>query len=133
MSELTGRTAQVPAYTGPLVAVGVDETVDHPEYDSVAPVNLTALRYGRWSEVSALANVVDDLVGLNPDARLEIARLLWTCLAVGAVEAAAASLGASVDIEAVGADGDSDGRRPHLHRGEDRAGGGRPARRTWPS
>lgn len=98
VSELTGRTAQVPQYTGPTPAAGVDESADHGEYDSVAPVNLTALRYGRWSEVSALANVVDDLHGLNRMHAWAVARDL-DALAVSAVEDAASSLGVSVDIE----------------------------------
>lgn len=99
VSELTGRTAQVPAYTGPTPAAGLDESTDHGEYDSVAPVNLTALRYGRWSEVSALANVVDDLLGLNRMHAWGIARDLDS-LAVDAVESAASSLGASADLDA---------------------------------
>ncbi len=98
VSELTGRTAQVPAYTGPTAAAGADEGTDHAEYDAVAPVNLTALRYGRWSEVSALANVVDDLHSLNRMHAWGIARDL-DALAVAAVEDAASSLGMSVDIE----------------------------------
>jgi len=98
VSELTGKTAQVPAYTGPTAAAGADEGVDHGDYDAVAPVNLTALRYGRWSEVSALANVVDDLHGLNRMHAWGIARDL-DALAVSAVEDAAASLGVSVDLE----------------------------------
>ena len=98
VSKLTGRTAQVPAYTGPTPAAGVDEDTEHGEYDAVAPVNLTALRYGRWSEVSALANVVDDLVGLNRMHAWGIARDLDS-LAVAAVEGAAGMLGVSVDIE----------------------------------
>lgn len=98
VSELTGRTAQIPAYTGPTAAAGADEGTDHGEYDAVAPVNLTALRYGRWSEVSALANVVDDLIGLNQMHSWGIARDL-DALAVQAVQAAAGSLGVSVDIE----------------------------------
>lgn len=92
VSELTGKTAQVPAYTGPTAAAGADEGVDHGEYDSVAPVNLTALRYGRWSEVSALANVVDDLIGLNQMHSWAIARDL-DAMAVAAIESAAGSLG----------------------------------------
>ena len=59
--------------------------------------NLTALRYGRWSEVSALANVVDDLIGLNRMHAWGVARDLDR-LAVSAVEAAAASLGVGAGI-----------------------------------
>lgn len=99
VSPLTGRTAQVPAYTGPTAAAGVDETTEHGEYDSIAPVNLTALRYGRWSDVSALANQVDELTGLNVMHATGIARDLDR-LAVQAVEGVAQSLGVSVDIPA---------------------------------
>ncbi|OBG83612.1 hypothetical protein A5698_06440 [Mycobacterium sp. E136] len=98
VSQLTGRTAQVPKYTGPTAAAGVDETTDHGEYDTVEPVNLTALRYGRWSDVSALANVVDDLIGLNRMHAWAIARDL-DLMAVAAVEDAAASAGVSADLE----------------------------------
>ena len=98
VSQLNGRTAQVPAYTGPTAAAGVDEDTDHGEYDAVAPIDLTALRYGRWSDVSALANVVDDLVGLNRMHSWGIARDL-DALAVAAVEGAAGWMGVSVDIE----------------------------------
>jgi hypothetical protein len=98
VSELTGRTAQVPAYTGPTAAAGADESTDHGEYDAVAPVNLTALRYGRWSEVSALANVVDDLIGLNQMHAWGVARDL-DAVAVAAVQTAAGFLGVSADIE----------------------------------
>ncbi|OBI78208.1 hypothetical protein [Mycobacterium sp. E740] len=102
VSELTGRTAQVPHFTGPTATAGAGETADHPEYDAVDPVNLTALRYGRWSDVSALANVVDDLIGLNRMHSWGIARDL-DAVAVDAVEAAGAlnSLGVSAgEIEA---------------------------------
>jgi len=99
VSQLTGRTAQVPQYTGPTATAGVDEDTDHGEFDTVTPVDLTALRYGRWSDVSALANVTDDLIGLNRMHSWGVARDL-DLMAVAAVEGAAASLGVSVDIEA---------------------------------
>ncbi|MCF6386030.1 hypothetical protein L2K20_03500 [Mycobacterium sp. MBM] len=92
VSELTGRTAQVPQYTGPTAAAGADETVDHGEYDAVAPLNLTALRYGRWSDVSALADQVDELTGLSAMHGWAIARDL-DAMAVAAIESAAGSLG----------------------------------------
>ncbi|SCX27228.1 hypothetical protein [Mycolicibacterium fluoranthenivorans] len=98
VSPLTGRTAQVPSYTGPTGAAGVDEGVDHGEYDSVNPVSLTALRYGRWSEVSALADQVDELTGLNQMHAWGIARDLDK-LAVAAVEGSASFQGVSVDIQ----------------------------------
>lgn len=92
VSELNGRTAQVPQFTGPTAAAGVDETVDHGEYDAVAPVNLSALRYGRWSDVSALADQVDELTGLSAMHGWAIARDL-DAMAVAAIESAAGSLG----------------------------------------
>ncbi|MGK2852645.1 MAG: hypothetical protein ACSLE3_00840, partial [Microbacteriaceae bacterium] len=98
VSKLTGRTAQVPRYGPPLAAAGVDETVEHPEYDDVSPLNLTALRYGRWSEVSALADQVDDLTALSKMHGWAIARDLDR-LAVTAVEGAAALLGVAVDLD----------------------------------
>lgn len=90
ITELTGKTAQVPQYTGPAPAAGVDEGVNHGEYDAVNPVNLTALRYGRWSEVSALANELDDLRGIQQMQAWGIARDL-DLLAVTAIQTAAST------------------------------------------
>ena len=90
VSELTGRTAQVPAYTGPTAAAGVDESTAHGEYDAINPVSLTGLRYGRWTLVSALANVVDDLRGINMMHAWAVARDL-DLLAVTAVQTAAST------------------------------------------
>lgn len=98
VSPLVGRTAQAPKYTGPTAAAGVDENTNHPEFDDVAPVNLTAARYGRWSDVSALANAVDELTGLNAMHSWGIARDL-DLMAVAAVEDAADDLGVSVDLD----------------------------------
>lgn len=92
VSELTGKTAQVPQYVGPTAAAGADEGVDHGEYDTVTPVSLVALRYGRWSEVSALADQVDELTGLSAMHGWAIARDL-DAMAVAAIESAAGSLG----------------------------------------
>ena len=108
---MTGRTAQVPAYTGPLVAVGVDETVDHPEYDSVAPVNLTALRYGRWSAGVGTRQRGRRPRRIEPHARLGNSAGLgraWRWCGGGGGSVAG---GVRVDIEESSADGDSDGRR----------------------
>lgn len=99
VSELTGRTAQTPSFTGPTGAAGVDESTAHGEYDAIAPVNLTGLRYGRWTLVSALANVVDDLRSVNAMHAWGIARDL-DLLAVTAVQTAASTpavLGADLD------------------------------------
>ncbi|WP_373138285.1 hypothetical protein [Mycobacterium marinum] len=99
VSPLTGRTAQVPAYTGPTAAAGADESTNHGEYDDVAPVTLTALRYGRWTAVSSLANVVDDLLGINQMHGWGIARDL-DGVAVAAIETAAGTPGTvGVDLE----------------------------------
>lgn len=98
VSELAGRTAQIPAYTGPAAAAGVDESTAHPEYDAIAPVTLTALRYGRWSEVSALADAVDDLRGIQQMQSWGIARDL-DLLAVAAIETAASTPAALVDLD----------------------------------
>lgn len=101
VSELTGRTAQVPQYTGPSGAAGVDENTTHGEYDAIAPVNLTGLRYGRWSDVSALANELDELSGINAMHSWGIARDL-DLLAVTAVQTAAGTpvvLGADLEAQ----------------------------------
>lgn len=90
VSPLTGKTAQVPQYTGPAGASGADEAVAHGEYDTVNPVSLSALRFGRWTNVSALANVVDDLSGVNQMHAWGIARDLDK-LAVAAIETAAST------------------------------------------
>lgn len=97
ISPLVGRTAQVPRYVAPDAAVGVGESGDHPEFDDVTPINLTAARYGRWTGVSALADQVDELSAINVMHATGIARDLDR-LAVQAVEAAADSLGVSVDV-----------------------------------
>jgi hypothetical protein len=98
VSELTGKTAQVPVYSAPAAAAGVDEGADHGEYDAVDPANLTALRYGRWSEVSALANVVDDLSGLNRMHAWGISRDL-DAMAVAAIQTAAGSAAVLTALE----------------------------------
>ena len=49
-------------------------------YDGINPVSLTALRYGRWTEVSALANVVDDLRGINQMHARGASLAILTCL-----------------------------------------------------
>ena len=98
VSELTGRTAQVPAYTGPTGAAGVDESTAHGEYDAINPVSLTGLRYGRWTLVSALANVVDDLRGINQMHAWGIARDL-DLLAVTAVQTAASTPAVLDDLD----------------------------------
>ena len=90
VSELVGRTATVPAYTGPVGGAGKDEATAHTEFDAIDPISLTGLRYGRWTLVSALANVVDDLRGINAMHAWGIARDL-DLLAVNAIQTAAST------------------------------------------
>ena len=91
VTELTGRTAQVPQYTAPSGAAGADEATAHPEYDAIGPVNLTALRYGRWTDVSSIGNELDDLfLGVNQMHAWGIARDL-DLLAVTAIQTAAST------------------------------------------
>lgn len=90
VAELTGRTAQTPVYTGPTGAAGVDESTAHGEFDAVNPATLTGLRYGRWTQVSALANVVDDLRSISQMHSWGIARDL-DLLAVSAIQTAAST------------------------------------------
>lgn len=101
VSELTGRTAQVPQYTAPSGAAGVDENTNHPEYDAIAPVSLTALRHGRWSDASSIANELDDLSAVNQLHGWGIARDL-DLVAVTAIQTAAGTpvvLGADLEAQ----------------------------------
>jgi hypothetical protein len=73
-SQLTGATAQMPSITLPDGAAGVAETVNHGEFDAAAVANLTALRYGRWTDVTSFVDEFDDLNGLNQAHAVGIAR-----------------------------------------------------------
>ena len=95
--EVVETRARVTAASD-LGAAFVDEGTAHGEYDAIAPVSLTALRYGRWSDVSALANEVDDLRGVNQMHAWGIARDL-DLLAVAAVETAAGTAAVLTDLE----------------------------------
>lgn len=64
VQTLTGVSAVMPAYTLPASAAGVNESTAHGEYDSVVDVPLSALRYGRWTSVSAAASQFDSLSGI---------------------------------------------------------------------
>lgn len=98
VSLLTGRRAELPSYTGPTGAAGSDENTAHGEYFAVDPVSLTAARYGRWTNVSSLVNVVDDLVGINQMHAWGIARD-FDLLAVTAVQTAAGAPATLVSLE----------------------------------
>jgi hypothetical protein len=55
----------LPAYTAPVAAAGADEGTNSGEYDTISPLTLGGLRYGRWTNVSSLVFAVDDLAPIN--------------------------------------------------------------------
>ncbi|BBZ03605.1 hypothetical protein MCHIJ_30420 [Mycolicibacterium chitae] len=90
VQQLTGDKAVLAQYTLPSGASGVDEVTPHGEYDDVVDVPLTAVRYGRWSKVSAAVDQFVTLEGLSNAHAVGIARDL-DLSAVSAIESAAAS------------------------------------------
>lgn len=64
VQTLTGVAAVMPTFTLPTSAAGVNESTAHGEYDSVVDLPLSALRYGRWTAVSAAAAQFDSLSGI---------------------------------------------------------------------
>jgi hypothetical protein len=96
VTPLTGKTASVPKYTGPTGAAGAAEGSNHGEFDSVEVVNLTAARFGRWTDVSSVVNELDDLQGINAMHGWGIARDL-DLLAVDAIETAASTPATPLD------------------------------------
>ncbi|WP_229479984.1 hypothetical protein, partial [Mycolicibacterium mageritense] len=88
VQTLTGVAATMAQYTLPAAAPGVNETSQHGEYDSVVDVPLTAVRYGRWSAVSAAVKAFDPLSGLVNAHSIGIGKDLDK-LAVGNIETAA--------------------------------------------
>jgi hypothetical protein len=60
-APLTGATAQHPSVTFPTAAAGVTEAANAPEYDTIDVGNLSALRYGRWTQVTSFVDAFDDL------------------------------------------------------------------------
>lgn len=98
--DLTGMTASMPSYTIPAGAAGAAETATHGEYDSVTPENLTAVRYGRWSKVTAGVDAFDELSGIQYAHAAGIARDL-DLACVSAVETAAGTPLAFVDAASV--------------------------------
>jgi hypothetical protein len=73
-SPLTGSTAQLASLTLPAGAAGVAEGATHTEYDTIDPVNLSTLRYGRWTQVTSFVNAFDDLTAINKAHSIGIAR-----------------------------------------------------------
>lgn len=88
VQALTGIAATMAQYTLPAAAAGVNETSQHGEYDSVVDVPLTAVRYGRWSAVSAAVKEFNPLSGLINAHAIGIGKDLDK-LAVGNIETAA--------------------------------------------
>jgi hypothetical protein len=73
-SPLTGATAQLSSLTLPAGAAGVAEGAAHIEYDTIDPVNLSTLRYGRWTQVTSFVDAFDDLTAINQAQAIGIAR-----------------------------------------------------------
>jgi hypothetical protein len=73
-SPLTGATAQMPSLTLPAGAAGAAEGTAHGEYDTIDPVNLSTLRYGRWTQVTSFVDAFDDLTAINRAHAIGIAR-----------------------------------------------------------
>jgi hypothetical protein len=62
---LTGATAQMPSLTLPAGVAGVTEAANHTEFDTVDVASLSALRYGRWSDVTSFVDEFTDIEALN--------------------------------------------------------------------
>jgi hypothetical protein len=90
-SGLTGMTAQMPSVTLPAGAAGVNESTAHGEFDAVDVANLSALRYGRWSNVTPAVDAFDDLRVINRAHAVGVARDL-NLLDVTAIQTAAGSV-----------------------------------------
>jgi hypothetical protein len=95
---LTGATAQMPSLTLPAGSAGVAESVAHAEFTAADLVNLSTLRYGRWSEVTSFVSTFTDLAAMNGAHAVGIARdlnlvdLTAIQTAAGTVTAFSASL-----------------------------------------
>ncbi|MCV7191487.1 hypothetical protein [Mycolicibacterium brumae] len=74
VDALTGVQAVMPTFTLPSAAVGVAESAAHTEFDGVVDLPLTALRYGRWTQVSAAASEFTSLSGIVNAHAIAIAR-----------------------------------------------------------
>ena len=88
VNALHGDTAHVPSFTLPTGVAGVAESSSHDEYDDVVPVELTAVRHGRWSKVTAAVDAFDSLAGLSNMHAVGIARGI-DLAAIGDIEEAA--------------------------------------------
>jgi hypothetical protein len=91
VGELTGATAQMPSLTLPAGSAGVAEGTAHGEFTASDVVNLTTLRYGRWSEVTSFLNQFTSISSLNGAHAVAIARDL-NLLDITAIQTAAGSV-----------------------------------------
>ena len=98
-SPLKGRTATVPSFTLPASAAGADEGTNSGEYDTIDPAALTALRYGRWSEVGGAADVFDDLASISDAHAIGIARDINKADATALETAAGAAVAFTASID----------------------------------
>jgi hypothetical protein len=98
VSPLTGSTAQLASLTLPAGAAGAAEGAAHGEYDSVDPVNLSTLRYGRWTQVTSFVSVFDDLTSINQAHAIGIARDLTLADATTIQTAAGAAVAFSATL-----------------------------------
>jgi hypothetical protein len=87
-TPLTGVAASMPSLTLPAGAAGVAEGAQHGEFDAVDREDLAALRYGRWTTVTAAVDAFDELVSINGAHAVGIARDL-NLADVTAIETAA--------------------------------------------
>ncbi len=71
---LQGATAQMPSLTLPAGAAGVAEGTAHTEFDATNVVNLSTLRYGRWTQVTSFVQAFTDLNAINQAHAVGIAR-----------------------------------------------------------
>jgi hypothetical protein len=73
-APLTGATAQMPSVTLPAGSAGVAESAAHVEFDAVDVVNLSTLRYGRWSQVTSFVDEFDEIEIINRAHAVGVAR-----------------------------------------------------------
>jgi hypothetical protein len=89
--ELTGATAQMPSLTLPAGSAGVAESTATTEFNATDVVNLSTLRYGRWTEVTSFVAQFTDLAAINQAQAVGIARDL-NLVDLTAIQTAAGSV-----------------------------------------
>jgi hypothetical protein len=73
-TPLGGNSAEMPTLTLPAGAAGVNETTAHGEFDAVARAQLTAVRFGRWTDVTAMVDQFTQLAAISQAHAVGIAR-----------------------------------------------------------